>query len=80
MMSGHAMRMCVFRNTMMHRTILGIVKIIQLFSDLARRDDNQSLKMVTDTGQKKDHDDHPLLHTDISICILCCIVRQATIS
>ena len=34
---------------MMHRTLLGIVKIIQLFSDLARRDDSPpSLKMVTD--------------------------------
>ena len=32
----------------MHRTLLGIVKIIQLLSELARHDDSQSLKMVTD--------------------------------
>ena len=37
---------------MMHRTLLGIVKIIQLFSNLAKHDDSQSLKLVTDRAYK----------------------------
>eukprot|EP00439_Symbiodinium_sp_Y106_P026347 s6397_g3.t1 len=45
------------QNTMMHRTLLGIVKIIQLFSDLARRDDSPpSLKMVTDLLNANDRE------------------------
>lgn len=36
------------QNPMMHRTLLGIVKIIQLLSELAQGEDSEALKPVTD--------------------------------